>query len=448
MSAGHKRAIEGRHDLEVALRSQMIDGMTENLAYTSAREEAGGDPDGSILERFRDRYLWYRQSWRDIPAQAVSGSWTGERFVEASYPPLCVDVEVAAVCDLACPFCFRQHIATPDKIIDTDFCADIIDQACALGVPSMKFNWRGEPLLHPQLPDLIRRAKRGGILETIINTNATRLDEKMARDLIEAGLDVMVYSFDGGSKETYERMRPGRFSHNSFDEVYANIKRFKTVRDEMGRRLPRTKIQMILTEETSAEQDRYFELFEPYVDDVSVKQYTERGAGLSDLPADDANRLKACLSEKGLADTTPYLRDMGGEMWFSPKRRVCEQPFQRLMVTYDGKVAMCCYDWGATHPIGYLSDASFPDPDGAYRDVLERVEARDKGFESLKNIKMPSRLNHPPMEVSSMEDIWRGREIDVVRSSQLNNCGHDLKICGACKFKDAYVWEPVEGEEA
>ena len=45
----------------------------------------------------------------------------------------------------------------------------------------------------------------------------------------------------------------------------------------------RTKIQMILTEETRKEQDEYYKLFKDIVDEVSVKQYTERGGNLSDL---------------------------------------------------------------------------------------------------------------------------------------------------------------------
>ena len=40
---------------------------------------------------------------------------------------------------------------------------------------------------------------------------------------------------------------------------------------------------MILTEETRKEQDEYYKLFKDIVDEVSVKQYTERGGNLSDL---------------------------------------------------------------------------------------------------------------------------------------------------------------------
>ena len=45
-----------------------------------------------------------------------------------------------------------------------------------------------------------------GILETIINTNATHLNEKKSEELIEAGLDLIIYSFDGGSKKLMKKI--------------------------------------------------------------------------------------------------------------------------------------------------------------------------------------------------------------------------------------------------
>ena len=99
--------------------------------------------------------------------------------------PLCLDIEVASVCDLACPFCYREHIVTPDKVIDEKLCYELIDQAAELKIPSIKFNWRGEPLLHPKLSNFIKYAKEKGILETIINTNATNLTIENSNKLIE-----------------------------------------------------------------------------------------------------------------------------------------------------------------------------------------------------------------------------------------------------------------------
>ena len=65
--------------------------------------------------------------------------------------------------------------------------------------------------MHPKLSNFIKYAKEKGILETIINTNATNLTIENSNKLIESGLDLIIYSFDGGTKETYEKMRPGRF---------------------------------------------------------------------------------------------------------------------------------------------------------------------------------------------------------------------------------------------
>ena len=70
---------------------------------------------------------------------------------------------------------------------------------------------------------MISYAKEKGILEVMINTNAVSLNEKKSIEIINSGLDVMIYSFDGGSKKTYEKMRPGRFKKNSFNEMYNRI---------------------------------------------------------------------------------------------------------------------------------------------------------------------------------------------------------------------------------
>ena len=64
-------------------------------------------------------------------------------------------------------------------------------------------------MLNPALPEIIDYAKKNGVLETIINTNATKLNLEMSKKIIDSGLDLMIYSFDGGSKKSYEKMRPG-----------------------------------------------------------------------------------------------------------------------------------------------------------------------------------------------------------------------------------------------
>lgn len=436
-------AIQSQKDAEKLRVEYMLTHMASNRAYRHAAETAGGDPDGKLLQQFRDRFHWYRESWRALPRRAVEQKLVGDAFRQAGTPPLCVDIEVAAVCDLACPFCYRQFIATPDKVMDDALAMRLIDQAAELGVPSMKFNWRGEPLLHPKLPELIAHAKKRGILETIINTNATNLDETRARALIEAGLDLIIYSFDGGSKESYERMRPGRFRENSFDQVYQNIRRFAQIREEMQSPFPRTKIQMILTEQTFSEQDEFFRLFGDCVDDVSVKQYTERGGQLSELDAKTRGAVASALQHRALPEDTPFFRDRQGQLSVAVGRLPCEQPYQRLLVTYDGRVGMCCYDWGAQHPVGYADSLAMELGEGEYIKIVDKARAGAKGFAGMEKVAQPTCFNQPPQVVQSLSDIWFGAEIDAVRRAHVEGHVEQVAICRKCPFKETYQWEKV-----
>lgn len=436
-------AIQSRESGDAQRLSYMLEHMASNKAYIYATKMAGGDADGVLLKTFRERFQWYRESWRALPRRAVEQKLTGERFREAKIPPLCVDIEVAAVCDLACPFCYRQFIATPDKVMSDDLSFRLIDEAAELGVPSMKFNWRGEPLLYPRLVELIEYAKKRGILETIINTNATCLTDKISTGLIDAGLDLIIYSFDGGTKESYERMRPGRFKDNSFEEVYGNIRRFSEIRSAKGADFPRTKIQMILTDETFAERESFYALFDDCVDDVSVKQYTERGGKLSELDATTQQRLQTALAERNLAPDTPFFRDKDGKLFVATGRLPCEQPYQRLLVTYDGRAGMCCYDWGAKHTVGYTDKLAIELGESEYSRIVERSKTGGKGFIQLKAVSMPHRYNIPAPLVHSLSEIWMGPEIDAVRTAHVEGRGGDIAICKDCPFKETYRWEAI-----
>lgn len=416
--------------------SYSVENMAFNKSYLLDEE-----PDSSEkLGLYRNKFIEYRKRWSSQSTECVNKNLSGPGLIKNGYIPLCLDIETASICDLACEFCYREALATPDKVITEKLFRRIVDQAAELGVPSMKFNWRGEPLLNPKLPRLIEYAKSKGVIDTIINTNATQLTESKSRDLINAGLDFMIYSFDGGTKETYERMRPGRFRKNSFEEVYRNIQRFAEVRAQMNARFPWTKIQMILTEDTYEEQESFFELFADYVDEVTVTQYSERGGHIEDLNADQKSQYESLCAELDLPIGSPYLRDSDGNISVSKKRLPCEQPYQRVMMTYDGRAAMCCYDWGAMHPIGYTDDTSFADEDADKWPVLKKAEAKHKGFELLNAIELPPKFNSPEKTVATVAEIWEGQEVAKVRLAHIRGEVDQVEICKKCPFKDTYEW--------
>ena len=75
-------------------------------------------------------------------------------------------------------------------------------------VHTMQFFFQGEPLLHPQLPDMIRDARAYHIY-TIVSTNAQAMTPELAQRLMEAGLNRIIVSIDGLSEESYGAYRVG-----------------------------------------------------------------------------------------------------------------------------------------------------------------------------------------------------------------------------------------------
>ena len=410
----------------------MIDNMSQNLAFiTFVKKNSILEKDQKkILDRFRKLYGEYRYNWLN----AIN--------VKNKKKPLSLDLEIAAICDLACPHCHREYLITPDKIMNEQLYKKLVDEAAELEIPSIKLIWRGEPLLHPKLKDFIYYAKTAGILEVIINTNATHLNATKAKELIDSGLDLLIYSFDGGTKETYEKMRPGRFKKNNFDDVYNNIKNFKLIKDRHNSIFPITKIQMIMTKKTRSEVNQFYELFRDCVDDITVTQYNERGGEIDDLDFKKKKIILDYLNINNLDKNTPYMVDIDDNIFISEKRRTCDQIYQRLMVTYSGKVGMCCHDWGAQHAIGYLSKESFEE-DKEIITLSKKIEQNKKGFELLKNAIIPKNLNSPEKKIQSLKSLWQGSTLNYVREKHENNEINSIDVCKKCTFKDTYVWKKI-----
>jgi MoaA/NifB/PqqE/SkfB family radical SAM enzyme len=418
----------------------MVEHMSKNAAYQFYLEQYNNDAE-KALAFCQKKYKEYRRLWKEQLFECADQGISGDGMVASGFRPLCVDIEVASICDLACKFCYRETLATPDKIMSMDLFKNIADQVSALGVPSVKLNWRGEPLMNPRLPEMIHYLKKSGVLEVIINTNATHLTEEVSRRLIESGLDYMIFSFDGGTKETYEKLRVGRFKKNEFNGVYNNILNFSKIRKELGYIYPRTKIQMILTEDTVNEQEDFYSNFNNIVDEVTVTPYTERGGEVDKLTIEEKSVYLKKIEKYSLEYGTPYLRNTFGDIFVTTGRLACAQPFQRQMITYDGRVAMCCYDWGAMHPIGYVSNDCFSDDQKNYKEILSKIAKGKNGYRSYTITKLPPKFNEPPKVINNLREIWEGKEVDKVRKCHIEGNLHSVNICEKCPFQDTYEWK-------
>ena len=189
---------------------------------------------------------------------------------------------------------------------------------------------------------------------------------------------------------------------------------------------------MVLTKETYEEQEEYFSLFKGIVDDVSVKQYTERGGDIKETD----------VGQNNIDKNKIYMKNFDGDLFVSQGRLPCEQPFQRMLITYDGRVSMCCYDWGSMHPVGYVDNLAIATGDKEFEKVKKDADQNKKGFE-LMNLKIPEKFNEPEKKISTLDEIWHGKEINKVREQHLKNKLEEVTICKKCPFKDTYDWKKV-----
>lgn len=108
-------------------------------------------------------------------------------------------------CNLTCRHCYASAGAEPaaDELT-TQEGFELIDQLEELNVPVLLLSG-GEPLIRPDVFDLIAYAREKGIRVTL-STNGTLIDKKVARKLKDLGVSYVGISLDG-LEETNDRFR-------------------------------------------------------------------------------------------------------------------------------------------------------------------------------------------------------------------------------------------------
>lgn len=247
-----------------------------------------------VLESSQDERLKeYRCKWRDNPHTHVV-----ERF------PIHLDVESTSICNLKCPFCAGTHEQYDYGFMDFELFRTIIDEGSAKGLYSIKLNFRGEPLMHPRIADMVAYAKERGLVDVFFNTNATFLSEKIGEQLIRSGLDRLIVSFEGVTPEVYEQNRVGA----NFEAVVENVRNFVRLKRRLGAKTPLLRLQTVAIDDTPGYIERYKEFWGEWADEITC------------IDLRDEQKDYSAVSSAG---------------W------ECPYPWRRLCVTWDGVILTC-----------------------------------------------------------------------------------------------------------
>lgn len=225
--------------------------------------------------------------------------------------PLTLAIESTAKCNLFCPMCPRETIYFPPKDMELPLFRKIIDESKDFLEFAVPYG-AGEPLLNPEIYEMIAYCRKMGV-PTGISTNATVLTEKASRKLIEAGLDYIIFAFDGATRETFEKYRKGA----NFEKVRDNILGFLRVKKEMRSRIFCI-IQVVKLKDNVGELPEIVRMWRVAgVNEVRIKKDEIHNEG-SAIPGDNGAR--------------PPLRRPCYLLWRGP-----------MYIHYDGTVFPCCY---------------------------------------------------------------------------------------------------------
>jgi len=249
-----------------------------------------------LKERVRPyEMLNYRSKWINNPKKGLVGNY-----------PIHLDIELSTACNLKCPMCIQSTSNIHQITMKLERVKEIIDDGVKNGLCSIKFNYRGEPLLYPYLPEVIAYAKEKGVIEVMINTNATLLTANYAKRLIDSGLDLISCSIDATTEEVYDKIRVG----GNFYETCKNVVAMQVLKQLKKVKKPIVRVQFVEQELNTHQVDDFVGFWNEYADEISVVDYKDFNVKVDD---------------------NTVLPD-----WY------CSQLWQRLFVLADGDILPCC----------------------------------------------------------------------------------------------------------
>jgi radical SAM protein with 4Fe4S-binding SPASM domain len=176
-------------------------------------------------------------------------------------------VETTAKCNLYCPMCPRETHKQPKADMSAAVFERLVREAGATAEHMMLIGL-GEPFMDPAIFERIELCHRHSI-STLLSTNGTFLDQRVAERVLASPLEQITLSFDGSSKESFEFYRKGA----KFEKVRDHFVRFAEMKQACGARL-QVVVQMVRMERNAGEVDEFVRFWRGVrgVDQVRVKE--------------------------------------------------------------------------------------------------------------------------------------------------------------------------------
>ncbi|MFC1967954.1 radical SAM/SPASM domain-containing protein [Chloroflexota bacterium] len=296
--------------------------------------------------------------------------------------PVHMHTELTNYCNLKCLVCPTGTgiLARKPAAMDPAVFERLMDEVGPYLLTISLWGW-GEPLLHPQLAEILRLTQRRGLI-TFLSTNGQNLDdEKVLQVLLNYPPTYLIVCLDGLTDDTNSLFRVGA----KLEPALTGVRRLAQLKRQKGLQLPVLNLRHIVMKHNEHELPQLAE----FAAENQFDMLTIRTLSIIDGPDDIHDALKP--------DDEKF-RAYGYRNGKRATRTdfICEKAFIFPAVFADGTVVACDQDCNAQQRYGSLADGT------------------------------------------SFAEIWWSQQADKIRRTIRDN-PQSISTCKNCPFKDRPV---------
>ena len=167
----------------------------------------------------------------------VEGPPAPADFIDGVPKPRLLFIEAHGGCNLACPGCSRDGIEGSRTSLAMDFATfqKTIDELSP-GLEYMEFHIGGENYMNKQANEMVRYCRdKNPTCKVLTSTNGHFFHtEERRQELLDSGVDCVIFSVDGASQESYEKYRV----NGKLERVLDGMRRIAELKKGSGQERP------------------------------------------------------------------------------------------------------------------------------------------------------------------------------------------------------------------
>jgi pyruvate-formate lyase-activating enzyme len=254
-----------------------------------------------------------------------------------------VDIELTNRCNAACSFCPRDK--TPHQgLMSHETFGRALERAVEHRVvvertfPGSQFNivfcGMGEPLLHPRVSEYVGRATDAG-LDVHLSTNGSLLDDATGRALLDRGVRAVFLNIGdhGAAYEAVYRL--------PFERTRDRVAAFAQMAGD------RCRVVAVLVDHRS--DPAHVDAMRSYWSGLGIERAHPHALN---------NRGGSLYVEHMQYDEHPHVLPAWEEIAREVGTPICEVPFHRMFIGYDGRYYLCSSDWEKRATVGSVFEGS------------------------------------------------------------------------------------------